>query len=138
MSPPSPQSNSIELQVMNFSTHRRRGYLSWKTLYETRLQNQVISNELAQKENTNKQQQHKVNKLNKNRSNVRQRCLQGELEGYYCPIAVFPQDAGAWCEKNLFSVYWRGIPLSTFVEEGQRLNLCPNASVPALHLTSGL
>lgn len=90
MSPPSPQSNSIELQVMNYSTHRRRGYLSWKMLYETRLQHQVIS-ELAQKENTNKQQQHKVNKLN----NVGQRCLQGELEGYYCPIAVFPQDAGA-------------------------------------------
>lgn len=47
---PSPQSNSIELQVMNYSTHRRQGYLIWKMLYETRLQDQEISNEFALKE----------------------------------------------------------------------------------------
>ena len=59
---PSPKSNSIELQVMNYSTNRRQGYLSWKMLYEMRLQDQKISNELACKEkNTqNKQQQTKV------------------------------------------------------------------------------
>lgn len=51
---PSPQSNSIELQVMNYSTHRRQGYLSWKMLDETRLQDQEISIEFALKEKKTK------------------------------------------------------------------------------------
>lgn len=59
---PSPKYNSIEFQVMNYSTNRRQGCLNWKMLYETRLQDQKISNELAwKKQNTqNNYQQTKV------------------------------------------------------------------------------
>lgn len=131
---PSPKSNSIEFQVMNYSTNRRQGCLSWKMLYETRLQDQKISNELAWKKNKKHTKQTTTNKsyIKINSSAVGQKTLKWKQGKYCCHIALFQQDVGTWSEKKktkLLSVYWCRIPLSTIAEGGQRLHLCFIASV---------